>query len=118
MKKYSLAIISIVFILVASYVYCEEENPRITNGYYNGRYVMRIYEETNKTRSQTIELMVNDYILGLIDGMRSGGPNNKASELYPNCTNGDVIDAVKLYYKNNPTQRNRPVVDVLMSGCK
>jgi hypothetical protein len=40
------------------------------------------------------------------------------AELYPDCRRENVIKAVIEYYTNNPAKRYRPVVDVVLSGCR
>ena len=37
---------------------------------------------------------------------------------YPNCTKGDIDEAIKTYYRNNPKEKYRPIVEVFILGCE
>ena len=57
------------------------------------------------------------YISGIIDAMVAFRPN-LWPELYPNLAKNEITELVKSYYQNNPSQRHRRVVDVILSGSK
>ncbi len=84
-------------------------------GHYNGRFIVESMIE--KKGGDISEQIAGTYIYGVLDTIRVLAPDFFAST-YANTTKGDIVDAVKLYYKNNPTQRHRSVIDVMMSGCK
>ena len=57
------------------------------------------------------------YISGVMDSMTAFRPN-LWPELYPNLNKGEIVERVKSYYLNNPDQRHRRVVDVILSGSR
>jgi hypothetical protein len=50
--------------------------------------------------------------------MSAIGGGAKIKEIYPDCRREQVIRAVIEYYVKNPSKQYRPVVDVILSGCK
>jgi len=57
------------------------------------------------------------YVSGVMDSMTAFRPN-LWPELYPNLNKGEIMERVKSYYLNNPDQRHRRVVDVILSGSR
>ena len=56
------------------------------------------------------------YISGVLDAMTVYRPN-LWPELYPDLSKEEIAEHLKSYYQNNPSQRHRRVVDVILSGC-
>lgn len=93
------------FMIAAQSIFCGEFDQ--TNGLPNGR----VFDDEKLVRDSEI------YTQGCIDTLSSLNPK-KMKEIYPNCTNKDIVYAVRLYYEKNPTQRSKPIIQVLAEGCK
>jgi len=105
MKKLILCAL-IIFVAFSSVGYADEYDYLKTDGVLNGKALL---EQPPTTASA--------YVLGLMDGISSTNPGFW-TRVYPNMTNGDIVSAVKKYYKNNPRQRHRSIIDVVLSGAK
>lgn len=84
-------------------------------GRQNGRIVAENMIE--KTKGDMGVVAVRAYVFGAMDAIGTLEPQFFL-QTYPNATKDDILEAVKLYYQNNPTQRHRAIVDVILSGCK
>jgi hypothetical protein len=82
-----------------------------TKGYVNGKAIMQFVRNGGG-------LYATQFISGVIEGMAAIGGGAKIGEIYPGCRREDVIRAVDEYYAKNPSKQHRPVVDVILSGCK
>lgn len=38
--------------------------------------------------------------------------------LYPNCTRGNILQALKAFYSDNPSLKHKSIIEVLRNGCK
>ena len=65
------------------------------------------------------KIMVTFYVVGALDAIEilNTTPDWRES-LYPNLTDGEIVDLVINYYQNNPGNRNDPVIKILLQGCK
>ena len=98
-----------ILLLITPKAIAEDSNPyNAANETYNGRFIMS--EEISDPAK-------NMYIIGVMDGL-THVYSEWYSEHYSNSRKPDILDAVKLYYQKNPTQRYRSVGDVILSGCK
>jgi hypothetical protein len=115
MKKVCIALCCAALLLSSlSAGYCEVDT--ITDGQQNGRYIILLTESKENFKGYSIAM---NYCIGLIDAIKVMRGQEMLSELYgPRTTTGEIFEAVRLYYQNNPTQRNRSVIDVLLSGAK
>ena len=57
------------------------------------------------------------YISGVMDALVALRPN-LWPELYPDLSKAEIAKLVKAYYLDNPDQRHRRVVDVILSGSR
>lgn len=105
MKK---SIIIAVLLLSCASVYGENIDYMFTDDAPNGRFI------TDENMNQNLKDM---YLGGMLDMLIAVRPDI-VNSFYPKCNRRDVIDAVIKYYQDNPTQRNRSVVEVVLSGCK
>ena len=108
MKKIALVFI-FISLVVTQCALSYEANDYFTDQMLNGRAF--IDEDQNKTN------MAFDYTNGCIDTLLYTN-SEKILEHYPNIGKGDIINAVKLYYQNNPDQNHIPILKVLLSGAK
>jgi hypothetical protein len=115
MKKVFIALCCVVLLLSSvSAGYCEDDG--ITDGQQNGRWIIRLTQAKENFKGRDIAML---YCIGLIDAIKIMRGREMLSELYgPSTTTGEMFEAICLYYQNNPTQRSRSVIDVLLSGAK
>ena len=100
----------------ASIGYCED--VEMTNETWNGRFVMKAIERGDDFMNPTYGALVG-YCGGLGDAFGVMGLTDKLEELYgKGATRGEILEAIILYYKNNPTKRNRQIIEVYLSGAK
>lgn len=83
----------------------------VTDNYYNGRYV------TEMMKTDIGKPIIHDYIRGILEAVNSVRPQ-VIRKYYLNANYNEIIEEVILYFQNNPTKRHRPVVEVVLSGCK
>ena len=83
----------------------EDLKNALTDNYINGRGF------------DIDERYAGAYTMGCIQTIFSIGGKKAMESRYPNCTNGEILDAVKLFYKNNPTLKYVPIIEVIASGC-
>ena len=100
MKK---LIIVVVVLLMATSVYAEPN--QLTDGRANGRFFDLSKEYAEPFTMGCVETLL------CLEGKRM-------LKMYPNTTCQEIVDAVVVYYRNNPTKKYRPIVEVLLSGCK
>jgi hypothetical protein len=89
------------------------ENEIKTKGYINGNAIMKFF-----SGDENGKLFATQFIAGVLEGMTAISGGRTIKEIYPDCRREDVIRAVIEYYTKNPSKRYRPVVDVILSGCK
>ena len=77
-----------------------------TGKFFNGRFLGGLSDESASV-----------FVQGMIDGVGKMAPGT-LSKIYPGSSREEVVVAVKSYYASNPDKQDRPVSDVLMSGCK
>lgn len=77
-----------------------------TDKLLNGRFLTGLPDET-----------AGVFVQGVIDGVGKMAPG-MLSNIYPGSTREEVVMAVKGYYVSNPDKLDRPVADVLVTGCK
>lgn len=81
----------------------------------NGEYIMKAMDEKEGGLAGAYGAIL--YVSGVVDAMTVFRPN-LWPELYPELTKQEIAERVKSYYQENPSQRHRRVVDVLLSGSK
>jgi|GEM_PF-3167762 hypothetical protein len=84
-----------------------------TKGYLNGRGIMKFM-----SCGENGMCYATQFITGALEGMAAINGGVTIKSIYPDCRKADIIKAVIEYYINNPSKRHRPVVDVILSGCK
>jgi len=84
-----------------------------TKGYVNGRAIMAFF-----SGDENGKLFATQFISGALEGMTAVGGGTAIKEIYPDMHREDVIRAIIEYYMKNPEKRYRPVVDVILSGCR
>lgn len=89
------------------------ENEIKTKGYINGRAIMKFF-----SGDENGKLFATQFIAGVLEGMTAINGGITIKEIYPDFRREDVIRAVIEYYMKNPSKQYRPVVDVVLSGCK
>ena len=81
----------------------------------NGKFIIAAMDE--KQGGEGGNYGATLYVSGVMDAMVAFHPN-LWPELYPNLTKSEIVELVKSYYQNNPDQRHRRVVDVILSGSR
>jgi hypothetical protein len=56
------------------------------------------------------------YVYGLIEGIMCNSED--LVTLYPNQTRNQIFVKLKKYYESHPKEINRPIIELLFSGCK
>jgi len=84
-----------------------------TKGYVNGRAIMQFMNGDDNGK-----FYATQFIAGVLEGMSAIGGGTTIKEIYPDTRREDVIKAVIEYYIKNPSRQYRPVVDVVLSGCR
>ena len=102
-----------LFVLAAAVSWAADTDADIkTNGYLNGRAIIQFMDGDDNGK-----YFATQFISGALEGM-SAINGSRIREIYSGVRREDVIVAVIGYYRNNPAKRYRPVVDVILSGCK
>ena len=89
------------------------EGEMKTKGYINGRAIMKFF-----SGDENGKLFATQFIAGVLEGMTAINGGITIKEIYPDLRREDVIRAVIEYYMKNPSKQYRPVVDVVLSGCR
>ena len=63
------------------------------------------------------EDVAEGFTLGVINAL-AYTKTNEINKFYSNASVEEVLNAVKMYYFRNPLQKDRPIVEVILSGCK
>jgi len=107
-RAYKKVILAIILILSVSTTYATDESEEwFTNGYPNGRWIDAM-EGSGGDSS-----VVDGYFMGALDAI-----GDELSKLYPKMAKVYIVEAVKLFYEQNPTQKHRTIINVILSGCK
>lgn len=112
MKKIIVMIIITLSIMTTSNVLCEESKTT-TNSFFNGR----IIEKLEKAGEIGDEIFYY-YLMGVFDTLKWELGKKFFDEIYPKSNPESIIAAVKSYYRNNTDRLDRPIIDVVLSGCK
>ena len=102
----SLTFIAVLFSSAGAFSQEDPHEALFTDKFFNGRFLGGLSDEAASV-----------FVQGMIDGVGKMAPGT-LSKIYPGSTREDVVVAVKSYYVSNPNKLDRPVADVLMSGCK
>lgn len=84
-----------------------------TSGYLNGNAIMAFMNGDEGGK-----LYATQFISGVLEGMSAIKGGETVREIYPDIRREQIIAAVIDYYMKNPSKRYRPVVDVILSGCR
>lgn len=108
MTKFFLGLVLIAVLVCPAAAFSQDDLHKalFTDKFLNGRFLVGLSDE-----AATV------FVQGAIDGVGKMSPGT-LSKIYPGLTREDVVIAVKGYYVSNADKLDRPVVDVLMSGCK
>ena len=87
-------------------LFAQDDDRVLTDGMLNGYAIVDMDKD-----------VMEFYIAGLMDAADEIASGRIAS-LYPNMTIGEILDTVFDYYYDNPTERHRPIIDALLSGCR
>jgi hypothetical protein len=111
------ALICLLMLAGLGHGYAEDEASGLFDkqGSPNGNFIVAAMDQ--KQGGDAGDYGATLYISGVIDAM-SVFHSNLWPELYPNLSKGEIAGLVKSYYLNNPSQRHRRVVDVILSGSK
>ena len=109
MKKYILGALVIALLAASPGAWAAGYDDLFTDNLVNGTG----FSDKDETTVADTEC----YTYGCMDALFCIR-NEAMCSMYPHTTKKDILDAVKLYYKNNPEQRSKPVLQVLMAGCK
>ena len=114
MKKIILSLL-LLFVFVSHCMGIDDamETEIKTKGYVNGRAIMQFMNGDDNGR-----YLATQFIAGILEGMAAVSGGETIREIYPDFRREDVIRAVIEYYMKNPSKQYRPVVDVILSGCK
>ena len=90
-----------------------------TDGHPNGRWVLEHQKEHYSSgRVGKVERIIDNLrLLAFIEGALEARAQYDSNPLYDDATLGDVKDMLVRYYRNNPMQRHRPAVDVILRKC-
>jgi hypothetical protein len=110
-----IAVVAVFLLLSAARCFALDniEAEMKTRGYLNGNAIMAFMggDESGK-------LYATQFISGVLEGMSAIKGGEVIREIYPDTRREQVIAAVIDYYMKNPSKRYRPVVDVVLSGCR
>ncbi len=108
MKKVIMMLIVAAMMMTSTVLFAADDPHEglFTDKLLNGRFLAGLPDETASV-----------FVQGVIDGVGKVAPGT-LSKIYPGSSREDVVVAVKSFYINNPDKLDRPVADVLMSGCK
>ena len=112
MKQHIPFLCVIVILAVASCAYAQTDQE-IASAFTEMMYNGRVFYINN----ENIEKYGEQYTYGCIDTLFYLNPGQMAI-LYPKGTRKDMTDRLKAYYRDNPDKRARPIIEVLMTGCK
>jgi len=108
----SFTIISLaIIIFISSYAYPQNIDNWVTRGYTSGKFIID-NESTPRGRK-----MIETYIRGIVEGASVYNVNIFRT-LYPDHTIQDIANLIIKFYKENPGESQRPVVEVFMTGGK
>ena len=112
MKYFTVVVLLALLMLGAPCAHSQTEEEiasAFTDMMYNGRVFYINNENIAKYGEQ--------YAYGCIDTLFYLNPGQMAL-IYPKGTRRDITAQLKDYYKNNPDKRARPIIEVLMTGCR
>lgn len=112
MKKFIVLLSVIIMMAAFSPAYAQTDQEiasAFTDMMYNGQVFYLKNENIAKYGEQ--------YTYGCLDTLFYLNPGQMAI-LYPKGTRRDMTEQVKAYYRDNPDKRSRPIIEVIMTGCK
>ena len=99
-----------VCMICSGAVWGVEAERLLTDGYFNGRVL-------SDPEIDRVESM--NYIHGVTQTLFFLPITNKVmKELYPDSGDKEIAKAVTEYYRKNPEQNDRSIIDVVLTGCK
>lgn len=110
MKKIIILILVVLLFSISNVFSADDSSvsSSITDGYCNGMF---LYDKN-------IDANYKDgYLLGVLNALEYINLDHIRA-IYPNATTAEIMDAIKLYYKQNPLKKDRPIVEVILSGCQ
>lgn len=112
MKRFIGLILAIMIAVAASTVYAQTDQE-IASAFTETMYNGNVFYINNANIAKFGE----QYAYGCIDTLFYLNPAQMAL-LYPKGNRKDIMEQLKAYYKSNPDQRRRPIIEALMAGCK
>lgn len=104
MKKILIFTLPVVFFCSVSLF--AENRHMFTKRFLNGHYIVEAPEQE-----------IDAFIDGVIDGIAYMAPDT-FYRLYPGMTRGEIAGKVKEYYKENPSNLDRSVAELIKTGCR
>ncbi|MDP8216598.1 MAG: hypothetical protein P9L98_04705 [Candidatus Kaelpia imicola] len=114
--KIGLLIILSLIVVFCFFAEADEYDHLYTNGYLNGR---TFDYETDDWEGDEWSYENDVYMFGLIDGLFWTNYNTMI-RLYPETyypNREDIADKARQYYINTPSRKDRPIVELMLSGC-
>jgi len=112
MKKI-IMLIAILILAGMIRIYAVDVQQMITEGLTNGNYLMDAINSDEEPKIACARC----FTLAILECMSRLKPN-VFKKYYEGISTDEAFNSVVNYYKKNPAQRHRPIVDVLLSGCK
>ena len=111
------ALICLLLLVGLGSGYAEEESSGLFDqqGSPNGDFIIKAMDVKEGGEAGAYGAIL--YLSGVVDAMTVFNPG-LWPELYPELSKNEIAELVKSYYQNNPSQRHRRVVDVILRGCK
>lgn len=114
MKKICFCVF-LILLIYRSIGYAGVEETWQTDGVFNGRFI--VYSLIEKNGGEKGEEIANYYLMGIFHAIQEMYPKFLETK-YPKATPGDIVEAIKQYYQNNPLQRDKKIIDVILEGYK
>ena len=101
------------FLMLHSWTCAQDADRWLTGKYLNGYWVIEFMDSTEIQD----EYLVGYYIGGIVDCAWTLNPT-LMEQHYGKKTRNDIINSVVNYYRVAPRSMGRPIVDVLLTGCR
>ena len=111
--KVIISLFCVVVIMAAVFPVYAQTDREIASAFTEMMYNGQVFYLNNENIAKYGE----QYTYGCLDTLFYLNPGQMAI-LYPKGTRRDMTEQLKAYYKENPDKRFRPIIEVLMTGCK
>ncbi|MDP8252945.1 MAG: hypothetical protein P9X27_00895 [Candidatus Kaelpia aquatica] len=115
MKKITVVLLLTIIFSWVTFSHADEYDDVYTDGYMNGK---TFDYETDDWEGDEWAYENDIYMYGVIDALFWTNYDYMKRTYRDDDENQEMLDMIRRYYRNNPSQKDKPIVKLILNGCR